>query len=76
MSEFWQLFRADLSRYGGNAELYIKVFHFLFRKTENTRFFPIRIIYMALFRIWTKHRGIEFLANKHVGGGYLFRSCL
>lgn len=32
MSEFRELYEDDITRYGGKAELYIKVFHYLYRK--------------------------------------------
>lgn len=74
--KFRELYRADLYRYGGNAEMYIKVFHFLLRKLESTNFFLLRLIYKILFRLWSEHRGLEIPANKHIGGGYLFWACL
>lgn len=69
MSVFQELFNADIKRYGRNPDTYIRVFHFLYRKASVTSFAPMRIMYKALFRIWSNLRGIEITANQCVGGG-------
>ena len=42
MNNFRELYSADIARYGGGAELYIKVFHFLYRKASMASLPPIR----------------------------------
>ena len=69
MSKFKELYNADMDRYGGKPELYIKVFHYLYRKAATTHFAPSKILYKALFRIWANSRGLEMTANMQVGGG-------
>ena len=69
MTTFSELYHADISRYGGNPELYMKVFHYLHRKAEAVNVAPIRLIYKALYRIWANRRGLEISANHQIGGG-------
>lgn len=69
MSIFKDLYSADIARYGGKPESYIKIFHFLYRKAATTSLTPLRIVYKALFRIWANRRGLEITANEQIGGG-------
>jgi serine O-acetyltransferase len=69
MGRFRELYNADLARYGGNAEFYIRVFHFLHRKASETTIYPIRLFYKVLFRLWANRRGLEITANENIGGG-------
>lgn len=71
MSKYKDLYMADIARYGGRPEPYIKVFHFLYRKAATTSWAPIRIIYKALYRFWANRRGLEITANKQIGGGFI-----
>ena len=70
-STFKELYRADIVRYGGHPNAYIKVFLFLYRKasTETNPFF--RKLYRVLFGIWSNIRGIEMSANQSLGAGIL-----
>lgn len=74
MSKFKELYRADIARYGGKPEVYIRIFHYLYRKTALSTISPIRLLYKVLFRLWANRRGLEITANNQIGGGYLFRS--
>ena len=69
MSKFKELYHADIARYGGKAEAYMRVFHYLYRKAATATFAPARFCYKALFRIWANRRGLELTANQQVGGG-------
>ena len=69
MSKFKELYHADIARYGGKAEAYMRVFHYLYRKAATATFAPVRFCYKALFRIWANRRGLELTANQQVGGG-------
>lgn len=71
MSTFKELYRADLLRYGGRSEVYLRVFHFLYRKAAVTSFAPMRFLYKALFRIWANRRGLELTANRQIGGEFI-----
>ena len=76
MSNFSQLYQADIARYGGKPELYIKIFLYLYRKAILTVFKPIKLFYKVLFRLWANRRGLEISAINQIGGGYLFWACL
>lgn len=69
MTESKTLYREDMSRYGGNPGNYIRVFHYLYRKAACTSFVPVLLFYKLLFRFWANLRGLEFSANKNIGGG-------
>lgn len=69
MSNFSQLYRADITRYGGKPDLYIKIFLYLFRKAIVTDFMPVKLFYKALFRLWANRRGLEISAGNQIGGG-------
>lgn len=74
MGKFKELYNADIARYGGKPEMYIRIFHFLYRKAAVVSFTPMRLLYKALFRIWANRRGLEITANNQIGGGDLYRS--
>lgn len=71
MSTFRDLYNADIARYGGNVELYMKVFHLLHRRAATTTFVPMQLLYKALFRMWANRRGIEMTANDGISGGFI-----
>lgn len=75
MSKFSELYDADIARYGGKPEAYIKTFLLLYRKAIVTDFKPLKLLYKALFRLWANRRGLEISASPQMGG-YLFRSRL
>lgn len=69
MSKFRELYNADISRYGGKPDMYIKVFHYLYRKAAVLTFVPMKLLYKALFRLWANRRGLELSVNQRIGGG-------
>ncbi len=71
MGKFKELYNADIARYGGKPEMYIRIFHFLYRKAAVVSFTPMRLLYKALFRIWANRRGLEITANNQIGGIYI-----
>lgn len=75
MSRFKELYNADIARYGGKPEAYIRIFHFFHRKASVVSFLPIRLLYKFLFRLWANRRGLEITANNQIGGD-LYRSCI
>lgn len=75
MSRFKELYNADIARYAGKPETYIRVFHFLYRKASVASFLPMRLLYKSLFRLWANRRGLEITANNQMGGN-LYRPCL
>lgn len=69
MSKFNELYNADIARYRGKPETYIRFFLFLYRKASLASFAPLKLIYKALFRIWANRRGLEISASQQIGGG-------
>ena len=69
MSKFRELYNADISRYGGKPDMYIKVFHYLYRKATVLTFAPMKLFYKALFRLWANRHGLELSVNQRIGGG-------
>lgn len=69
MNKISEQYKADMARYGSKPELYLKAFHYLYRKAASTDFAPMRILYKALFRIWANRRGLEMTANMQIGKG-------
>lgn len=76
MSNFQELYNADIARYGGNPELYIKIFLFLYRKAATASFAPVKLLYKAIFRFWANQRGLEMTANQQIRGGAIFGTCI
>ena len=76
MSKFKELYGADIARYGGKPESYIRIFLFLYRKASATSFVPLKLLYKALFRLWANRRGLEISTTNPIGGGYLYRPCI
>lgn len=74
MNKFKELYNADIARYGGAPDFYIRIFHLLYRNAAVTSFIPLKLLYKVLFRIWADSRG-KITANNRIGG-YLYRSCL
>ena len=72
MKKFDELYQADIARYGGKPELYIKIFLYLYRKAIMTDFKPVKLFYKALFRLWANRRGLEISAINQIGGGIYF----
>ena len=69
MKKFDELYQADIARYGGKPELYIKISLYLYRKAIVTDFKPVKLFYKALFRFWANRRGLEISAINQIGGG-------
>lgn len=66
---FQELYTADLARYKGNPGLYLKIFHFLFRKSQTATFKPFRLLYRILFRLHASQRGLEISSTLQIGAG-------
>lgn len=75
-SKFKDLYRADIARYEGHPNAYIKVFLFLLRKASTESCPALRRVIRVLFGIWSHRRGIEMSVNQRLGGGYFPRPCL
>ena len=71
MSNFSQLYRADIARYGGHIDPYMKVFLYLYRKAIVTDFNPVKLFYKVLFHLWAKRRGLEIGTVTQIGGVFI-----
>ena len=71
MKKIDELYQADIARYGGKPELYIRIFLFLYRKAGVTEFKPVKFFYKALFRLWANRRGLEISAINQIGGVFI-----
>ena len=71
MDSFKKLYNDDMARYCGSLSLYLRVFHFLYRKAGTTSFAPLRLMYSAMFRLWANRKGLEIPVNQQIGGGYI-----
>ena len=67
---FSELYRADLSRYGGGKiSVYVRIFHFLYRMAQTRRNSASRFLFKSLFRIHSRKRGIEIPTCCRIGKG-------
>ena len=72
MSNFKQLYTADMERYAGRPSLYLRVFHFLYRKAVVTDIYILKLIYKVAFRFWANQRGLEIPVIDQIGKGLYF----
>lgn len=72
---FKELYKADMARYGGSPSLYLRVFHFLYRRVCTMTTAPLKIAYKAMFRLWANRKGLEVPVNQLIRGG-IYRSSL
>lgn len=71
MKSFRELYKADMTRYNGKSGLYLKVFHFLYRRACTATFVPLKLTYKVIFRMWANRNGLEIPVNQLIGGGYI-----
>lgn len=69
MNNFRSLYFADISRYPEKPEFYIRTFLYLYRRVTTTSVYPLKLFYIALFRIWSNRRGLEISPIDQIGGG-------
>lgn len=69
-------YQDDLKRYNGNAEAYIRIWLYLYRKCCYGKTPVLNILYKVAFRLWSNLRGLEISTVNPIGGGYLYRSRL
>ncbi len=69
VNSFKELYNADMARYSGNPSLYLRVFHFLYRRACTMTTAPIKFVYKVLFRLWANRKGLEIPVNQLIGGG-------
>jgi serine O-acetyltransferase len=69
MSTFKSIYNKDLNRYNYQPSVYLRLFHFLLRKSSTSKFVLSRQIYRVLYRIWSVRKGLEIPATLNVGPG-------
>ena len=68
MSRFHSLYKADLRRYGGKPDLYIRLFLYFYRRAVTSSFSPAKLVWKMLFAFIKRRRGLEFTAVDQIGG--------
>lgn len=69
-SVFTDRYHSDLHRYEeGKLLVYVRLFHFLYRKAQTRRNPVSRTIYKAMFRIHSRRHGIEIPTCCSIGKG-------
>jgi|InofroStandDraft_1065614.scaffolds.fasta_scaffold08696_6 serine O-acetyltransferase len=51
---------------------HMPTFQMYFRKAQQTKFIPLRLLYKALFILFRRKRFIEMSIENHIGGGLYF----
>lgn len=69
MSKFCKYFNADLERYNGKPELYLRVFYYLYRRATFTSYRPLLFLYKVMYRLWANRRGLEISELSPIGVG-------
>lgn len=69
MSKFQELYNADIARYGGKPELYIKIFLFLYRKAATASFAPTKFYTKPYFDSGRIAEVWNYLLINRLGGG-------
>ena len=67
--EFINNYKTDIFRYNQQCSLYLRGFHYLFRKCQASKNPITKYIYRFLFSICKKHHGIELYYNTQIGKG-------
>lgn len=62
-------YQDDLKRYNGNAEAYIRIWLYLYRKCCYGKTPVLNILYKVAFRLWSNLRGLEISTVNQIGGG-------
>ena len=66
---FKTLYRGDLKRYGSQMILYLRIWHYLFRRAQTSKVFVSRLLFKGLFRLHSRKRGIEIPSCTRIGKG-------
>lgn len=72
MSDFNKLYKADIVRYAGHPSLYLRVFHFLYRKAVVSENPFVKMAYKVAFKLWANPRGLEIPIVDQMGAGVYF----
>ena len=62
-------YKADLERYRGKPGFYLRVFHYLYRRSTFVSFRPLRLLYKVMLRFWANRRGLEIGVLNPIGAG-------
>ena len=69
MTNFKNNYQADIKRYNGNADTYIRIWLYLYRKCCYCKTPILKILYKVAFRLWSTRRGLEISTTNPIGGG-------
>lgn len=69
MGKYYKLYREDLIRYNYKPSTYLRIFHFLFRKSSSATIPLVRKACNVLYRMWAIRRGLEISASTPIGVG-------
>ena len=69
MSSFRNLYHGDLYKYSGHALLYLRIWHYLFRKGQTSTNFLSRLFFKSCFRLHSRKHGIEIPTCTQIGKG-------
>ena len=70
MADFQSLFLTDINNYGsGRILLYIRLWHFLYRKAQTRKNSVTRFFFKSLFRLHSRRHGIEIPTCTRIGKG-------
>ena len=69
MTNFKNNYQADIKRYNGNADTYIRIWLYLYRKCCYCKTPILKILYKVVFRLWSTRRGLEISTTNPIGGG-------
>lgn len=69
MTSFKDIYQADVQRSKAEWGGYLRVWYFLFRKSQNSSIVFLRNIYKFLFRLHSNRRGLEIGSQTKIGKG-------
>ena len=69
MKRFAELYNADIQRHAGTLSLYIRLWHYLFRRAQTCSNRFLKVGYRLLFRLHANRRGLEISSTAAIGGG-------
>lgn len=66
---FKTLYTGDLKRYGSEMILYLRIWHYLFRKAQTSKNTLSRLFFKVFFRLHSRKHGIEIPSCTQIGKG-------
>ncbi len=66
---FKTLYYGDLTRYGSQVSIYLRIWHYLFRRAHTSKNPLIRLLFKFFFRLHSRSHGIEIPSCTRIGKG-------